>query len=46
MENVNDERRQLLEEGVELDQIWGIWEGEEQPTRASQLDQATISKRE
>ena len=27
METVNDERRQLLEEAVELDQIWGIWEG-------------------
>ena len=32
MENVNDERRQLLEEAVELDQIWGIWEGEEEST--------------
>ena len=32
METVNDERRQLLEEAVELDQIWGIWEGEEEST--------------
>jgi len=30
METVNDERRQLLEEAVELDQIWGIWDGEEE----------------
>jgi hypothetical protein len=27
MENVDDERRQLLEEAVELDRIWGVWEG-------------------
>ena len=27
MENVDDERRQLLEEAMELDRIWGVWEG-------------------
>ena len=27
MENVDDERRQLLEEATELDHIWGVWEG-------------------
>ena len=32
MENVDDERRQLLEEATELDHIWGVWEGEEEPT--------------
>jgi len=32
MENVDDERRQLLEEAMELDHIWGIWEGEEETT--------------
>jgi hypothetical protein len=25
MENVDDERRQLLEEAIELDHIWGVW---------------------
>jgi hypothetical protein len=25
-ENVDDERRQLLEEAMELDHIWGVWE--------------------
>jgi hypothetical protein len=33
MENVDDERRQLLEEAMELDHIWGAWEGEEEPTK-------------
>jgi hypothetical protein len=32
MENVDDERRQLLEEAMELDHIWGVWEGEKEPT--------------
>jgi hypothetical protein len=26
MENVDDERRQLLEEAMELDHIWSVWE--------------------
>jgi len=26
MENVDDERRQILEEAMELDRIWGVWE--------------------
>jgi hypothetical protein len=28
LEDVDDERRQILEEAVELDHIWGVWEGE------------------
>ena len=32
MENADDERRQLLEEAMELDHIWGIWDGEEEST--------------
>ena len=32
MENVDDERRQLLEEATELDHIWDVWEGEEELT--------------
>jgi hypothetical protein len=43
MENVDDERRQFLEEAMELDHISGVWEGEEEPTNGH-LDQATISK--
>ena len=31
MENVDDERRQLLEEAMELDHIWGVWEEEKEP---------------
>ena len=34
MENVDDERRQLLEEAMELDHIWGVWEEEKEPTDA------------
>jgi hypothetical protein len=30
MENVDDERRQLLEEAMELDHIWGVWEEEKE----------------
>jgi ribonuclease HI len=36
MENVDDERRQLLEEAMELDHIWGVWEGEKEPTDVHQ----------
>ena len=32
LEDVDDERRQILEEAVELDHIWGVWEGEEELT--------------
>ena len=31
MENVDDERRQLLEEAMELDHIWDVWEEEKEP---------------
>ena len=44
METVNDERRQLLEEAVELDQMGYLGRGRRVDPRASQLDQATISK--
>jgi hypothetical protein len=36
MENVDDERRQLLEEAMELDHIWGVWEGEKEQTDVHQ----------
>ena len=29
VEDVDDERRQILEEAAELDHIWGVWEEEE-----------------
>ena len=32
LENVDDERRQILEEAAELDHIWGVWEGEKAMT--------------
>jgi hypothetical protein len=36
LENVDDERRQILEEAAELDHIWGVcvtvWEGEKELT--------------
>jgi hypothetical protein len=32
LEDVDDERRQILEEAVELDHIWGVWEGQEELT--------------
>ena len=32
MEDVDDERRQILEEATELDHIWGVWEGEKELT--------------
>ena len=31
---MDDERRQLLEEAMELDHIWGVWEEEKEPTNA------------
>jgi len=31
---VDDERRQILEEAIELDHKWGIWEEEKEPTDA------------
>jgi 3-dehydroquinate dehydratase len=34
MENVDEERRQLLEEAMELDHIWGVWEEEKEPIDA------------
>jgi hypothetical protein len=36
MENVDDERRQLLEEAMELDHIWGVWEGGKEQTDVHQ----------
>ena len=45
MVNADDERRQLLEEAMELDHIWGcLGGGERADQRASKVDQATISK--
>jgi hypothetical protein len=32
LEDVDDERRQILEEATELDHIWGVWEVEKEPT--------------
>ena len=32
LENVDDERRQILEEAAELDHIWGVWEVEKELT--------------
>jgi hypothetical protein len=32
LEDVDDERRQILEEAAELDHIWGVWDAEEEPT--------------
>ena len=32
LEDVDDERRQILEEVAELDHIWGVWEGEKERT--------------
>jgi hypothetical protein len=34
LENVEDERRRILEEATELDHIWGVWEEEKEPTDA------------
>ena len=34
LEDVEDERRQILEEAAELDHIWGVWEEEKEPTNA------------
>jgi hypothetical protein len=32
LEDVDDERRQILEEAAELDPVWGVWEVEKEPT--------------
>jgi len=32
LEDVDDERGQILEEAAELDHIWGVWEGEKEVT--------------
>jgi hypothetical protein len=32
LEDVDDERRQILEGAAELDHIWGVWEGEKELT--------------
>jgi hypothetical protein len=32
MQNVDDKRRQILEEAMELDHIWDVWEEEKEPT--------------
>jgi hypothetical protein len=34
LEDVDDERRQILEEAEELDHILGVWEAEKEPTNA------------
>ena len=36
LEDVDDERRQILEEAAELDHIWGVLEAEEEPTNEHQ----------
>jgi hypothetical protein len=33
LEDVDDERRQILEEASEFDHIWGVWEGEKELTK-------------
>ena len=30
MENVDDERRQIFEEAIKFDHIWGVWEEEKE----------------
>ena len=32
LEDVDDERRQILEEAAELDHIWGVWWRKNRPT--------------
>ena len=34
LEDVDDERRQILEEAADLDHIWGVWEEEKESTIA------------
>jgi hypothetical protein len=34
LEDMEDEKRRILEELMELDHIWGVWEEEEEPTNA------------
>jgi hypothetical protein len=35
LEDVDDERRQILEEAAELDHVWGVWEVEKEQTNVS-----------
>jgi hypothetical protein len=35
LEDVDDERWQILEEAAELDHIWGVWEVEKEPTNGT-----------
>jgi hypothetical protein len=34
LEDMEDEKRRILEEAMELDHIWGVWEEEKEPTNA------------
>ena len=34
LEDVEDEKRRILEEAMELDHIWGVWEEEKEPIKA------------
>jgi hypothetical protein len=45
-ENMENDRRQILEEAAELDHIWGVWEAEAEPISdaAGWLQQASLSK--
>ena len=33
LEDVEDEKRRILEEAMELDHIWGVWEEEKEPIK-------------
>ena len=45
-ENIETDRRQILEEAAELDHIWSVWEAESEPisNAAGWHQQATLSK--
>jgi hypothetical protein len=45
-ENMENDRRQILEETAELDHIWGVWEAEAQPISdaAGWLQQASLNR--
>ena len=34
LRDMEDEKRRILEEAMELDHIWGVWEEEKEPTKA------------
>ena len=35
LEDMEDKERRILEEAMELDHIWGVWEEEKEPTKAT-----------